>query len=107
MKICPRCGNEVDEEMIICPHCGEILQKPSNKKSSDSLNIHLVRGLALFSVLLPIIGLIVGILAKEKFPMISKILTKFSLYGIIIAFMLLMLALICYLAMTFTGVSYL
>lgn len=105
MKQCPKCGKNVDKDMVICPSCGEPLYNP-NKKNYELLNIHLVRFLLLTAIILPFVGAIVSIAMKKSYPVFAKVLMKNCFYGFVIWVMIILLVLICYLAMFSMGVGY-
>ena len=106
MKKCPKCGNAIDEEMVMIPSCGEILQDSKSQKT-EFVSIHLVRWLLLLSIIIPLIGFILSLSLKSKYPLISKMLIKFSTFGVALLAMLFLLGVICYIAMTLSGVSFL
>ena len=105
-KKCPKCGNAIDEEMVMCPSCGERLQDSKSQKT-EFVSIHLVRWLLLLSIIIPLIGFILSLSLKSKYPLISKMLIKFSTFGVALLAMLFLLGVICYIAMTLSGVSFL
>lgn len=107
MKNCPKCNSQIDEDMVICPTCGERLRTFSEKRRYDKHSAMLLRFLIIISVILPPVGAIVGFSVKKRHPLLGKLCFKYSFIGLIIYIMLLLLALICWLAMTFLGVSYL
>lgn len=93
--------------MVLCPTCGERLRTFSEKRRYDKHSAMLLRFLVILSAILPPIGAIVGVSIKKRHPILGKICFKYAVTGIVIYIMLLLLALICWLAMTFLGVSYL
>ena len=105
MNQCPKCGREVDKDMVICPFCGEQFYNP-NTKSRELVNIHLARYLVLTSILLPFVGLIVSFCFRKTYPVFSKVLARNAIYGFIIWLMVILLVLICYLALFSMGVAY-
>lgn len=106
MKKCLKCGNPVEDGMIICPSCGEQLRDPKEQNKFEFVSIHLIRWLMVLSLTLPFIGIIVAFSIRKKYPLISKAVRKFSLFGVLVYLLILLLAMICYIAMTFTGVSF-
>lgn len=107
MKKCPKCGKPVDEDMIICPSCAERLQDPKSQTKTEFINIHLVRWLLSLALALPIVGFVLAVSFKNKYPIISKSLTKFSTFGVALLAMLFILGIVCYIAMMLTGVAFL
>lgn len=59
------------------------------------------------SVMLPPVGAIVGSVLKKRHTVLGKLCFRYALMGLAIYCMMTLLALICYLAMTFLGISYL
>ena len=107
MKTCPKCNSQLDEDMVLCPTCGEHLRTFSDKSIFSKRNVVLVRFLIALSIILPPVGAIVGTIIKKRHNPLSKLCFRYSLLGLAIYCMLTLLALICYLAMTFMGISYL
>ena len=107
MKKCPKCGKAVDEEMIICLSCGERLQDPKTQSKTEFVSVHLVRWLLLLAIVIPIVGFILTLSLKNKYPILSKMIFKFSMFGIALLAMLFLLGIICYIAMTLSGVAFL
>ncbi len=107
MKTCPKCNSQIDEDMVLCPTCGEHLRVFSDNNRYDKHSALLVRFLIAISVILPPIGALVGSIIKKRHPILGKLCFRYSLCGLAIYVMLVLLALICYLAMTFLGISYL
>ena len=107
MKKCPKFWKPVDEEMIICPACGERLQDPKTQTKTEFVNIHFVRWLLLLALVFPIVGFILAVSLRKKYPLISKMLIKFSTFGIALIAMLFILGILCYIAMVLSGVAFL
>ena len=107
MKTCPKCNSQIDEDMVLCPTCGEHLRTFRDKNKYDKYSIFLVRFLMAVSILLPPVGAIVGTVLKKRHSVLGKLCFRYSFFGLIIYSMMTLLALISYLAMAFTGVSYL
>ncbi|GEM_PF-5123664 len=107
MKNCPKCNSQIDEDMVLCPTCGERLRTFCDKNKFDKHNILLTRFLMVISVLLPPVGAIVGTTLKKRHTVLSKLCFRYAIMGLAIYCMMTLLALICYLAMTFLGISYL
>lgn len=45
MKICPSCGNELNENAVVCVKCGTALPEKSEIKSSESLLLKFIKNL--------------------------------------------------------------
>ena len=106
MKTCPKCNFQLDDDMVLCPTCGEHLRTFSDKNIYDKRHVILLRFLAAISVLLPPVGWIVGLSVKKRHNPLGKLCFRFALIGFAIYCMMTLLTLICYLAMTFMGISY-
>lgn len=63
MKLCAHCGKEITDKAAICPECG-FPSGPTVKpeKTPDIINFALA-----FSLLVPIIGLVLGIVGALKY----------------------------------------
>ncbi len=44
---CGRCGKEIDNEAVMCVHCGVLTKKESNSKSEKERSIYIVLGIFL------------------------------------------------------------
>ena len=53
MEYCKKCGKELEEGNFVCPNCGN---------DADAVNI----GLMILSILIPIAGIILGIINLTK-----------------------------------------
>lgn len=63
MKYCSKCGKEIMEEAVICPGCGCKVEGSNNGEMSSSLaNCGFV-----FAFLIPLVGLILGIIGINKY----------------------------------------
>lgn len=64
---CKKCGKEIMDEAVVCIHCGCAVDNEQVKKLNepeDSVNVGIIVG----TVLIPLIGIIMGIvnLCKKK-----------------------------------------
>ena len=69
---CSKCGNEIDNEALICPKCGcatanMALQKSSASAKTSEETDTLVNCAIVFAILAPIVGLILGIIGTVKY----------------------------------------
>ena len=70
MKFCSKCGKELFDEAVICTNCGcsvapraeSVTPKASVKESPNTANMAM-----LFAFLIPIVGLIMGIVGACKY----------------------------------------
>ena len=58
MKNCPKCNSQIDEDMVLCPTCGEHLRTFSDKNKNVKYSVWLIRLLIALSIVLPPVGLI-------------------------------------------------
>ena len=90
MKFCSKCGKELMDEAIICPHCG-CAAAPGAKamvhSGEDRANI----GLCILSALLPIFGFIYWPVKHREAPVKAKACGIAAIIGFVIS-MLVMLA---------------
>lgn len=69
---CSKCGNEIDNEALICPKCGCATANMAFQKSTASAKTSeetdtLVNCAIVFAILAPIVGLILGIIGTVKY----------------------------------------
>ena len=77
---CNKCGEQINDEAIICPKCGCSTGK-TVKQSRDSSSI----GYTLLGFFIPLIGLILYFVWKEEYPLRSKNAGKGALIGFIVS----------------------
>ena len=76
MKFCTKCGKEIFEEAVICPHCGcAVAQTPA---VDDAPNM----GFAVLGFFLPLVGLILYLIWKDKTSLKAKSAGKGALIGV-------------------------
>ena len=69
MKFCSKCGKEINNEAVICPHCGCAVETAQKKPgSTDEVNA----GLVILSVLFPIFGIIYWAVVHKETPKKGK-----------------------------------
>lgn len=88
MKYCSTCGKELYDNAVICPYCGVQI------KAADKPN----KAFAALGFFCPIIGLILYIIEHNNYPKKAASALKGALSGIIVLFVLPMLATIMSLA---------
>ena len=82
MKFCSHCGKEIDDNAVICPGCGCPVQSATANNTAanpafgqisnadvivDGENPKIARLALVFSFLMPIVGLILGIIGAVKY----------------------------------------
>ncbi len=88
MKLCVHCGKEIVDETAICPECGSLTElTDKQERTPDIINFALA-----FSLLVPIIGLILGIIGVLRYKKYkSKCVTAiFVSIGVIILMLLIL-----------------
>ena len=63
MKLCAHCGKEIVDEAAICPECGY----PSEPTVKQERIPNIINFALAFSLLVPIIGLVLGIVGALKY----------------------------------------
>lgn len=78
MKYCSHCGKEVHDDAVVCIHCGcSLTGQPTAAVPGDAPNT----GFAVLGFFFPIVGLILYLINKEKFPQKAKSAGKGALIG--------------------------
>lgn len=75
MKFCTKCGKEMMDEAIVCPNCG--CSASLGQKEFDAPSI----GFAILGFFIPLIGLILYLVWKDKTPLKAKSAGKGALIG--------------------------
>lgn len=81
MKFCSKCGKEIMDEAMICPGCGCSQEKTSLQNQDDSSSF----GWALLGFCVPIVGLILYLVWKDKTPLKAKSAGKGALVSVIVS----------------------
>ena len=82
MKYCSHCGNQVEDQAVICVKCGCSVAAHTTEPDVPSA------GLNIISFLLPVVGLILYILYHEKAPMKAKEIGKWTIIGVCVSVVL-------------------
>lgn len=89
MKYCQHCGQEINDEAVVCIHCGcSTTSSNEDKKREIDKNSP---GLNILSFLIPIVGLILYCINAQEKPLCAKgcgisALTGFILNLLLISF---------------------
>ncbi len=89
---CRNCGQEVNDEAVVCPHCG---CETGKKKLTDESSF----GWAFLGFLFPVIGLILYLVWKSDYPLKAASVGKGALVGVLLQVVAVIL---CY---VFVGVA--
>ena len=79
---CSKCGKEIHDEAVICPHCGCAV--PGRNITQDAPNI----GFAILGFFFPLIGLILYLVYKDNKPLQARSAGKGALIGFIVSVVL-------------------
>ena len=83
---CNKCGKEVNDEAVVCIHCGCSLKEETSSSSQSSEGAGCF--LSGLSFLIPLLGLILYLVWKDSKPQASKDCGKSALWGVIIGIVL-------------------
>lgn len=88
---CKNCGKEIDENAVVCVHCGAQLKElktetiaSANTMQDDTGSI----GWGILGFFFPIVGLVLYLIWKETRPKTAKVAGKGALISVIIEFVL-------------------
>lgn len=82
MKYCSKCGKEIVDEAVICVHCGcktEYTTMIDDKPST---------GFLFLGFLLPIVGLILYLCWKDKYPKRARSVGQGALSSVVVQFII-------------------
>ncbi len=81
MKYCSNCGKEVNENAVVCVHCGCAINTSVQKISAtgDAPDT----GMAVLGFFIPLVGLILYLMWQNKYPLKAKSAGKGALIGFI------------------------
>jgi len=71
MKYCTKCGKELMDEAVVCPHCGcatEAWKAKEEKEYDDEISV----GLCVLSAFIPLFGIIYWIVKYQTTPRRAK-----------------------------------
>lgn len=78
---CRQCGEELPEEAVECPKCGEVVN-PFEATYSVPVEVdEPSMGLNILSLLFPIVGLILYLVYMDKAPKRARSIGKFAIIG--------------------------
>ncbi len=79
MKYCTKCGHELVDEAIICTNCGCAVTPAKGADPADAPNM----GFAVLSFFIPLVGLILYLIFKDRFPQKAKSCGKGAIIGFV------------------------
>lgn len=68
MKFCTKCGKEIFDEAIICPHCGCSTESTNTLKKVNSEDDQVSVGLCILAALIPLFGIIYWPVKHKEAP---------------------------------------
>lgn len=84
---CKKCGKEICDEAVVCPHCGCATGNPfplssnlNGNAEKDASNL----GLAILSFFIPVVGLILYLVWRQDYPLKAKSAGKGALISVIV-----------------------
>jgi uncharacterized membrane protein YvbJ len=82
MAYCPHCGKEVNDEAVVCIHCGCSIKQDLNQAPAvqDASSF----GFGVLGFCIPIVGLILYLIWKDKTPLKAKSAGIGALVGFIL-----------------------
>ena len=76
---CKNCGSSINDEAVVCPHCGCATGKVTREADASSA------GWAILGFFIPLIGLILYLIWKPEYPLRAKSAGKGALIGVIVS----------------------
>ena len=84
---CPKCGNQVHDEAVVCVHCGCSI---GNRNATPAVKDEVSVGLCFLAFLIPLFGLIYWGVMHSKTPKRAKACGLTGLITWIVSFVLMM-----------------
>ncbi len=83
---CVKCGKEIHDDAVICPHCGCATPNFYSKQKANEASVFDAPsvGYAVLGFFIPIVGLILYLVWKQEFPMRAKSAGKGALISVIV-----------------------
>lgn len=80
---CSNCGKEIDNEAVVCVHCGYPVENKREfyQNQQDAPDI----GYAILGFFIPLVGLILYLVNKDTFPLKAKSAGKGALISVCIS----------------------
>ncbi len=83
MAYCKQCGQQIDDNAVVCPNCGAALQE--NQQVTPAVVDNGGFGWGILGFLFPIVGLILFLVWKNTKPNTGKAAGKGALISVIIS----------------------
>lgn len=83
-KYCTNCGKEIDQEAVVCPHCGREVNNNYNKPvTTDSKGAQV--GYGFLGAFIPLVGLILFCMWRKERPLAAKAAGIGALVSVVLA----------------------
>ena len=82
MKFCSKCGKEIMDEAVVCPHCGCSVKSESQITKEDDAPSILF---ALLGFFIPLVGLILWLCFKDSSPRKARSAGKGAIIGVCVS----------------------
>ncbi len=79
MRFCTHCGKEINEEAVVCIHCGCATQNARSYNTPMQTKDKANAGLVILCVLFPIVGLILWAVTRDETPQAASTYGKAAL----------------------------
>ena len=99
---CSKCGKEIDDEAVVCVHCGCAV----NSKPATGVGDAPDTGYAILGFFFPIVGLILYLVNKDTYPLKAKSAGKGALISVIIGVVLYVLYIVLIVALGIVAANY-
>ncbi|MDE6661380.1 MAG: hypothetical protein K2J93_06125 [Anaeroplasmataceae bacterium] len=94
MKYCSHCGEQLNDEAVVCVKCGCSVASPKNKVLEDPNESTLLY--AVLGYFVPLAGLILFVLWNETYPRRAKSAGKGALISVIVGAVISVISVIIY-----------
>ena len=85
-KFCTKCGKEINEDAVICVHCGSSIDPTINNSNDSNSKSWWWLGFLTSLFCTPIIGLILWLVWKDEAPLKAKNVGLGTLWSLVAAF---------------------
>ena len=85
-KFCTKCGKEINEDAVICVHCGSSIDPTMNNSNDSNSKSWWWLGFLTSLFCTPIIGLILWLVWKDEAPLKAKNVGLGTLWSLVAAF---------------------
>ncbi len=90
MKFCTKCGKEIFDEAVICPHCGCSTESNNTSKKVNSEDDQVSVGLCILAALIPLFGIIYWPVKHKEAPRRARACGVTAIVSWAVSFVLMM-----------------